>query len=503
MSYLGVFESLRELFPQVDARILKAASIEHANNVDAAIDFILQEVIPSIPEPSYSLENSENKSSLYQASPEGLNKKTEEASTSSISSTPSPVRKFTSDEKGKAVLHSNESELDEGSELYNSIVSTIPPKRNGSHHQVLNNEGMSRSSSESRNWDLSVLIANNRASSQDGQVGNYPDQSRENGGHKVGLKENETDGSNGLNDHHAFESEVNAWSSHSVNAESLEDIVSDAKSSKVNLVFAIEMLTTMLNNVVQLEEKAKSAKEEASTAGQNTLSKVEDLKQMLLRAKEANDMHAGEVFGERSILSTEARELQSRLRSLSDEKNNSLEIIEEINRTLEARLAAAQEEILKAENLRLEREESAQRILKEQEEMMNAIVEESKKLQKEAEENTKLREFLVERGRVVDSLQGEIAVICEDITRLKEIVEGHLPMTKSMLSTISSLSSSYSSSSGSLNKSTSSHKDATNINSNEKTMATQSETSDGDGSNLINKNDGWELFEESWISPEQ
>ncbi|KAJ1691549.1 hypothetical protein LUZ63_015704 [Rhynchospora breviuscula] len=501
MSYLGVFESLRELFPQVDARILKAASIEHANNVDAAVDFILQEVIPSIPEPSYSLENSENKSSLYQASPEGLNKKTEEVSTSSISSTPSPVRKFTSDEKGKAVSHSNESELDESSELYNSIVSTTPPKRNGSH-QVLNNEGMSHSSSESRNWDLSVLIANNRASSQDGQVCNYPDQSRENGGHKVGLKENETDGSNGLNDHRAFESEVMAWSSRSVNAESLEDIVSDAKSSKVNLVFAIEMLTTMLNNVVQLEEKAKSAKEEASTAGQNTLSKVEDLKQMLLRAKEANDMHAGEVFGERSILSTEARELQSRLRSLSDEKNKSLEIIEEIHQTLEARLAAAEEEIIMAENARLEREESAQRTLKEQEDMMNAIVEESKKLQKEAEENTKLREFLVERGRVVDSLQGEIAVICEDITRLKEIVEGNLPMTKSILSTISSLSS-YSSSSGSLNKSTSSHKDATNINSNEKTMATQSETSDGDGSNPINKNDGWELFEESWISPEQ
>ncbi|KAJ3686916.1 hypothetical protein LUZ61_016080 [Rhynchospora tenuis] len=496
MSYMGVFESLRELFPQVDARILKAASIEHANNVDAAVDFILQEVIPSIPEPSYSLESSENNSSLYQASPEGLNKKPEEASTSRISSTPSPVRNLTSCKKGKAVLHPNELELDESSELYNSIVSTIPPKRNSSH-QVLSNEGTSHSSSESRNWDLSVLIANNRASSQDGEVGNYPDQSMENGGHKDGLKENEMDGSNGLNDHSAFESEVIARSSHSVDADILEDIVSDAKSSKVNLVSSIEMLTKMLNNVVQLEEKAKNTKEEASTAGQNTLSKVEDLKQMLLCAQEANDMHAGEVYGERSILSTEARELQSRLLSLSDEKNKSLEIIEKIHRTLEARLAAAEEEIAKAENIRLEKEESAQRILKEQEEMMNAIVEESKKLQKEAEENVKLREFLVERGRVVDSLQGEIAVICEDITRLKEIVEGHLPMTKSILSTISSLSSS---SSESLNKSTSSHREATIINSNEKTMDSQSETSDG--SNSINRNDGWELFEEAWISPE-
>jgi hypothetical protein len=40
--------------------------------------------------------------------------------------------------------------------------------------------------------------------------------------------------------------------------------------------------------------------------------------------------HAGEVFGERSILNTEARELQSRLQRLSEERNNYLDVIEEV-----------------------------------------------------------------------------------------------------------------------------------------------------------------------------
>lgn len=40
--------------------------------------------------------------------------------------------------------------------------------------------------------------------------------------------------------------------------------------------------------------------------------------------------HAGEVYGERAILATEVRELQSRLLSLSDERDKSLATLEEV-----------------------------------------------------------------------------------------------------------------------------------------------------------------------------
>lgn len=66
-TYINLFLGLL----QIDNRILKAASIEHASNLEAAVDFILQEVIPSIPEPIKSSENGRGKSIRYGAPPEG------------------------------------------------------------------------------------------------------------------------------------------------------------------------------------------------------------------------------------------------------------------------------------------------------------------------------------------------------------------------------------------------------------------------------------------------
>jgi hypothetical protein len=40
--------------------------------------------------------------------------------------------------------------------------------------------------------------------------------------------------------------------------------------------------------------------------------------------------HAGEVYGEKAILATEVRELQSRLLSVSDERDKSLAILDEV-----------------------------------------------------------------------------------------------------------------------------------------------------------------------------
>ncbi|RXH81702.1 hypothetical protein DVH24_035123 [Malus domestica] len=85
----------------------------------------------------------------------------------------------------------------------------------------------------------------------------------------------------------------------------------------------------------EVQEKAVDiVQEEASRGALDIMVKVEELKQMLAHAKEANDMvHAGEVFGEKAILATEARELQSRLLNLSDERDKSLAILNEVDST--------------------------------------------------------------------------------------------------------------------------------------------------------------------------
>ncbi|OVA20065.1 Ubiquitin system component Cue [Macleaya cordata] len=214
----------------------------------------------------------------------------------------------------------------------------------------------------------------------------------------------------------------------------LEDAIEDAKNNKKTLFSAMETVIGMMKEVELQEKEAELAKEEAARGGIDILTKVEDLRQMLQHAREANDMHAGEVYGEKAILATEVRELQSRLITLSDERDKSLAILDEMSQTLEARLAAAEEMRIAAEKEKQEKEESARKALVEQELIMEKVVQESKRLQEEAEENSKLRDFLMDRGRVVDMLQGEIAVICKDVKLLKEKFDECIPISKSLSS---------------------------------------------------------------------
>ncbi|KAJ7972825.1 Ubiquitin system component Cue [Quillaja saponaria] len=214
----------------------------------------------------------------------------------------------------------------------------------------------------------------------------------------------------------------------------LEEIIEEAKTNKKILFSSMESLINLMRDVDLQENAANQAKMEAAQGGSDILVRVEELKQTLMTEKEANNRHAGEVYGEKAILATEMRELQSRLLSLSDERDKSLAILDEMRHTLEARLAAAEELRKAAEQEKLEKEESARNALAEQETVMEKVVQESMRLKQEAEENSKLREFLMDRGSIVDMLQGEISVICQDVRLLKEKFDAHLPLSKSFTS---------------------------------------------------------------------
>ncbi|KAM0979976.1 hypothetical protein ACFX2C_015744 [Malus domestica] len=97
---------------------------------------------------------------------------------------------------------------------------------------------------------------------------------------------------------------------------------------------AMELVINMMREVEVQEKAVDIVQEEASRGGLDIMVKVDDLKRMLAHAKDANDMvHAGEVFGEKAILATEARELQSRLLNLSDERDKSLAILNKVDST--------------------------------------------------------------------------------------------------------------------------------------------------------------------------
>ncbi|KAE8679621.1 putative DUF21 domain-containing protein [Hibiscus syriacus] len=284
----------------------------------------------------------------------------------------------------------------------------------------------------------------------------------------------------------------------------LEDIIEDAKSNKKILFQTMESIMNLMKEVELQEAAAEQAKEEAARGGMYILVKVEELKQMLLHAKEANDMHTGEVYGEKAILVTEVKELENRLLSLSDERDKSLSILDEMRQTLEARQSVAQELMRAAEQEKLEKEESARNILAEQEAKMMKVVEESKILRQEAEENSKLREFLMDRGRIVDALQGEISVICEDIRVLKQKFNERVPLSKSISSSQTSciLASSSSlksatSERGSLQwetaKSREKRSPTPSVNGQSPKSRSSDERNKADGKEL--SDDGWEIFD--------
>ncbi|XP_042053600.1 uncharacterized protein LOC121798590 [Salvia splendens] len=230
--------------------------------------------------------------------------------------------------------------------------------------------------------------------------------------------------------------------------DALANIIADARNNKKMLFSAMDSAISLMREVELKEKAAEQARMEAAMGGTDILLKSEEIKHMVKLAEETNSMHAGEVYGEKAILATELRELQSRALSLSVERDKYLAVLNEMQQTLEVRLTEAQNVIKSAELEKTEKENAAMRALTEQELIMEKVLQESKILNQQAEDNSKLREFLVDRGRAVDTLQGEISVICQDVRMLKESFDGDIPFSKSLSSSQTSciLASSASSS---------------------------------------------------------
>ncbi|WJX12207.1 hypothetical protein P8452_02729 [Trifolium repens] len=279
----------------------------------------------------------------------------------------------------------------------------------------------------------------------------------------------------------------------------LEETIEEAKTNKKTLFSSMESLISLMREVELQEKAAELVNMEAARGGSDILDRVEEYKAMLVHAKEANDMHAGEIYGEKAILATELKELQSRLSSLSDERDNSLAILDEMRQSLESRLAAAEMLRKSVELEKLEKERLAKTALLEQEAMMEKVVQEARRLKQDAEENSKLREFLMDRGQVVDTLQGEISVICQDIRLLKEKFDANLPLSKSITS---SQTTCILASSGSSNKTSASNAGSDHSDSSELLMITQAapivyeseeEKSKAEHNALLD--DGWDIFD--------
>ncbi|TYG58575.1 hypothetical protein ES288_D08G234200v1 [Gossypium darwinii] len=493
MGFNKVFQCLLDIFPQVDSRILKAVAIENSKDVDAAAEIVLSEIIPylskrtvvassSLQNQSHRIESNED-AAIEEEESNQLRQRKVSAGKGTSSST-EPLLE-TGEVVGDTCLTDSSSNVDSLEAQNAATTSKFHDNNNNEAADIETEELILLGNTEIQNQDRTTdiedgfprtpqvspftsaddtapLLENDSSNDKlnfDGPVDLNEDLCRSssfNGtmvGEEIAVsmlvpsysQEQLPESFVGLKSQQGCIGEMSdvedetfnpvvSRSSQTCRIDLLEEIIEDAKDNKKILFQTMQSIMNLMKEVELQEAAAEQAKEEAARGGMDILVKVEELKQMLPHAKEANDMHAGEVYGEKAILVTEVKELENRLLSLSDERDKSLAILDEMRQTLEARQSAAQELMKAAEQEKLEKEESARNTLAEQEAIMVKMVEESKILRQEAEENSKLREFLMDRGQIIDSLQGEISVICEDIRLLKQKFDDRIPLSKSISS---------------------------------------------------------------------
>ncbi|KAF8053290.1 hypothetical protein N665_1436s0006 [Sinapis alba] len=465
-----VYRSLIELFPQIDARILKAVAIEHPKDADVAAAVVISEIVPKFyPDQPENKTLSDNK--VGRDTPKSVLIGSETGGASSSGTIPlaldgdhetrDPVTELLSTENQLAngdlgiqsktmigLSGSDESRVVSSAPLASTKAGTklTSDVWEGIDFHFTGNQAESSTSAVLKHVgdrlvcpavDNSEITQKSSKRSDDAREASSDSLTGVNSDAELSgsvLVEETSKGSLAVEDGGAFSSVVSSRSSQGCKIDHLEQIIEDAKSNKRTLFIVMESIMNLMREVELQEKDAENVKEDATRGGFDTLKKVEDLKKILAHAKGGNDMDAGEVYGERSVLATEVNELENRLLSLSEERNKSLSVLDEMRGVLEMRLAAALEIKNAAEQEIQEKEGSARKALAEQEAIMDKVVQESKLLQKEAEENSKLREFLMDRGRIVDSLQGEIYVICKDIRLLKEKFDNGVPLSQSITS---------------------------------------------------------------------
>ncbi|KAH1261526.1 hypothetical protein GmHk_02G004370 [Glycine max] len=449
MGFNSVYRSLQEIFPQVDPRLLRAVAIEHPKDADLAAGIVIAEVIPFMSKKLPAAIPPQHNN--YVAS---LNVEVESEEEGNRLRHRQLVDDVT---VGPSSAPHSISELD----IYQNAEDNFSGETLNEIAQEMSN-GFSQEDNENFERRFVDVDCENLISSVDDYDATTSHRLEECETYLIELETSEAPKvchvqGDALNYKDSLQSELVAGSSstgdntsdveddigaknagsqysHVCRIDLLEEIIDEAKTNKKMLFSSMESLINLMREVELQEKAAEQANMEAATGGSNILARIEEYKTMVVQANEANDMHSGEVYGEKAILTTELKELQSRLLGLSDERDRSLAILDEIRHILEVRLAAAEELRKAAEQLKLEKEESARKALVEQERLVEKVVHESQRLQQEAEENSKLQEFLIDRGRVVDMLQGEISVICQDIKLLKEKFDANLPLSKSFTS---------------------------------------------------------------------
>nr|GEV35381.1 zinc finger, CCHC-type [Tanacetum cinerariifolium] len=166
----------------------------------------------------------------------------------------------------------------------------------------------------------------------------------------------------------------------------LDSSIRDVREKKKTIVTTMELVNWLMGEVEKEERAAEEAKEETACSSLDILAKVEECKQALLQAQEANNTLVEKLNAEKDVLATKMEVLRGRVTNMLDDEDRSLDLLNKM------------------------------------------AVEEYYRLKEETFENNKLQKILDDRHQSVEMLHEEISEKCKDVNLIKEGVDPSVPL---------------------------------------------------------------------------
>jgi len=297
-----VLDGLLEVFPQVDLSTLIEVSIQFKDDIDSAADYVMQNVLPDIiiPDPSHPNPNDD----LYIHGHQ-------------LAFDDTRTQLGLDPELNDTNLNSVHFDQNNNEKADNLMAKQLKESSTGLCPDVFDVPSTSGQNCVPEEFSSDYILA-------DSQLHASLERT---------LEISASEGDMSLHDDGS--PHVTLRSSYSVNLESLDNVVADEHYKKNALMSNVAAISEMLQEVELNEEETKHAILEANQAGNDILVKVEELKEMTTLLMEDNNKVAGEIFAEKSILATEAQELQTRLFNISEETKSFVVTIDEMHNTLQ------------------------------------------------------------------------------------------------------------------------------------------------------------------------
>ncbi|MFS7941473.1 hypothetical protein Hanom_Chr06g00476671 [Helianthus anomalus] len=171
------------------------------------------------------------------------------------------------------------------------------------------------------------------------------------------------------------------------------------------LVMKMESVIKLMREVECKEKAAEQAKEEAAQSSLDILVKLDECRKALQHAEETKDNLVRKLYLHKAILATKMEVFQLHSSRLLDDGDTFFQLLDQMSRSLNTRLTSASMSNELAIKKKQENEAFAEAALACEKIQMNKVEQEVKSLKQQLVEISKLLEFLIDGGQVLDTLQ--------------------------------------------------------------------------------------------------